>query len=419
MKMTRISIITIFTLGIFTDLICQVYNEYIMVDTTSNRANVLHSFLGEHKKAIIAHDKGRQVENPNSSPFKKNDEDFNYLRKSALEIIDSLSRDVDIVMINEKHHSGQYRLLLNDLLPILERNGYHLLGVEALKHDENNLNGRGYPVLESGYFTRETVFGRVLRNAVKNGYQVFPYEADMKKYQEEEGLENPMDKIFMQMNYRDSIQALNIHTFIEANVESGKVILYGGYDHFKKGYDYNWNTVGRLLTEKYGYKTLSLNQTMMSESSEKKFESPIYRDITVEEPSVFISKSPSRSLYNVEEVVRSFSGESKIVTNFDVLVFLPRTTYVKNRPNWLINFDGNQHYKIDYKDVCVDLPLIAIASKAEEEYNVAVPYDVIVVESWNDENYFLLPEGKYHVTMKGANGDSFVTEIRVGLEGEE
>ncbi len=411
--MIRTSLIILFVLGTFTGIFSQVYDEYQLVDTTSDRANVLYSFVGEHRNAIIAHDKGRYIEEPISSFTKGNDVELNYFRKSALEIIDSLSKDVEIIMINEKHHSGQYRLLLNDLLPILRSNGYNILGVEALRHDENDLNSRGYPVLESGYFVRETVFGRVLRNAINKGYQVFPYEADMKKYQEEDGLENPMDRIFMQMNYRDSIQALNIHSIIESNRERGKVILYGGYDHFKKGYDYNWNTVGRLLTEKYGYKTLSVNQTMMSESSEKKYEYSIYRNLTVEEPSVFVAKTPSKLLYNVEEVVRSMSGELRTVNNFDVLVFLPRTDYVEGRPNWLINFDGNQHYKIAYEDVCVELPLIAIASKVEENYDESVPYDVIVVRSWTDENKFLLPAGKYHVTLKGARGNTFITEIAV------
>lgn len=51
----------------------------------------------------------------------------------------------------------------------------------AFDQDEDTLlNERGYPLLSSGYYTQEPQFGNLVREALRIGYELFPYETQVR-----------------------------------------------------------------------------------------------------------------------------------------------------------------------------------------------------------------------------------------------
>src|SRR5690606_17052867 len=88
--------------------------------------------------------------------------------------IGSKSGDYRVVMVNEAHHKPQTRLLTLALLPELRARGFKYFAAETFGEEPLE---KGYPTKDSGYYTRDPVFAEIVREAVRLGYALVPYEA--------------------------------------------------------------------------------------------------------------------------------------------------------------------------------------------------------------------------------------------------
>ncbi len=115
-------------------------------------------------------------------------------------------------IINEAHHVPKHRAFTRSLLKELYANGYRYLGLEALF--DAAVNETKFPVIETGYYTKEPEFGNLISEALATGFTLFSYEASQGKNGKEREIE----------------QAENIQKFIENNPKA-KVLIHCGYAH--------------------------------------------------------------------------------------------------------------------------------------------------------------------------------------------
>ena len=171
----------------------------------------------------------------------------------AVDTIIALARDQRIVMVNEAHHDAHTRALTLALLPRLRAMGFTYFAAEALDEQDTSLMKRGYPVKSSGSeYLREPLYGDIVREAIKLGYVIVPYDS---------AGATPQD--------REDGQARNLYERVLAKDPKAKLFVHAGYAHIDK-------QPGRLgpvkpmamqLRELSGITPLSIDQTDIREDN--------------------------------------------------------------------------------------------------------------------------------------------------------
>jgi hypothetical protein len=135
----------------------------------------------------------------------------------AVNAIATLARDRRIVMVSEAHHDAHSRELTLALLPRLRAMGFSYFAAEALDERDTALMKRGYPINSSGSeYLHEPLYGDIVREAIRLGYRIVPYDADG----------TPQE--------RENRQAQNLYERIFARDPNAKLFVHAGYAHIDK-----------------------------------------------------------------------------------------------------------------------------------------------------------------------------------------
>lgn len=171
----------------------------------------------------------------------------------AVDTITELARDRRIVMVNEAHHDAHTRELTLALLPRLRAMGFTYFAAEALDERDTALMKRGYPVTSSGSeYLHEPLYGDIVREAIKLGYVIVPYDSAGATAQD-----------------REDGQARNLYERVLAKDSKARLFVHAGYAHIDK-------QIGRLgavkpmamqLRELSGITPLSIDQTDVREEN--------------------------------------------------------------------------------------------------------------------------------------------------------
>ena len=170
----------------------------------------------------------------------------------ALDTIVDLAAHRRVVMINEAHHDAHTRLLTLELLPRLRALGYTHLAIEALVEGDAALRRRGYPSGDSGSeYLREPVYGEIVREALRLGYVLVPYDPAGR---------DPDD--------RESQQARTLYDKVLAGNTNAKLLVHAGYAHIDKapGRLIRLQPMAARLQELSGLEPLSIDQTEIMET---------------------------------------------------------------------------------------------------------------------------------------------------------
>ncbi|HEV2539705.1 MAG TPA: hypothetical protein VGU03_08350 [Frateuria sp.] len=136
----------------------------------------------------------------------------------AVEAIAGLAAPHRVVMVNEAHHDAHTRLLTLELLPRLRALGFTHLAIEALIEDGDSLRKRGYPVAASGTeYLREPVYGQIVREALRLGYVLVPYDPAQSSPQQ-----------------REQSQARTLYEKVLSGDPQAKLLVHAGYAHIDK-----------------------------------------------------------------------------------------------------------------------------------------------------------------------------------------
>lgn len=349
------------------------------------------SFAGNYQQALIYADKAFR-KRTDTSNYKIS----NYTCLNATDAIDKLTLDKQVVMINEAHHVPMHRAFLCNILPILKKNGFKYLAIEAVDYSDRNLNRRKYPIQSTGFYIAEPNFGELLRTALSFNFTIVPYDdtttCDQNKY---------TDKNYC-YTQRDYKQALTINSILKKDPKA-KIVVYAGFDHILEMNDTSWIHMAQAFKQITGIDPFTIDQVTLSEKSMKQNENPYYRSFIDEQgknikaPFILTNKdslwvSPNRVGY------------------VDLQIFHPRTTYINNLPSWLVhNFEGKKrviYIKPNYKN-----KLLQVYNKYEylNEGIKAVPLINIIISN-NVSDKMTLPFSAKTTTLIIKEGDKIIFE---------
>lgn len=131
------------------------------------------NLLGNHRAALVDYDRQR----PRWERRDYADLPPDARSVPALAYIAERAASHRFVMVNERHHVSNDRLLTLALLLPLYEQGFRYLAAEALTPRMTDIGIRGYPLGQDGSsYVDDSVFGELLREAVALGFEIVPYE---------------------------------------------------------------------------------------------------------------------------------------------------------------------------------------------------------------------------------------------------
>lgn len=201
-----------------------------------------------------------------------------YQQVNAKQVIIEEAKNTSVVIINEAHHNSFHRQFTASLLQDLYDQGYRHLGLEALdnsKTKDSLLNERGYPIITSGYYTQDPNFSVFIREAIKIGFQLFPYDQNI-------GVNNKL---------REIEQAKNIYNYMK-DYPDDKFLIHCGFDHLFEGeYGRLWEkAMAERLKELSQVDPLTIHQTVYSHKSNRKNNHPLLKVFDPKESIVLKDK---------------------------------------------------------------------------------------------------------------------------------
>lgn len=241
--------------------------------------------------------KSLHFEIPNDEYLAKNDIAINAIKNSC--------SNTNLVMFNENHFNVKDRKLVRFLLKYFYQEGYRYLGLEALSENSKSLNDRGYPLISSGFYTREPEMGNLIRKACKMGFYVFGYDS--------------------LSGNRELNQAKNIYHRTFERDPKAKVIILGGFDHILEKEDkYSKKWMAYYFHELYGINPVTFSQTILKPN--KKIWLGLVKNDSISRKSTdyLISNNISDSIFT-NETEKTFSVDlpkSKFNKEYIVSIFL-------------------------------------------------------------------------------------------------
>jgi len=277
------------------------------------------------------------------------------VQTDAKKYIIEQSERYHFVLINEAHHSSQNRKFTMDLLRPLWEKGFRYLALETLAYQDDSLMLRGYPRMNTGYYTKDPVFGNLLREALSIGYSIVPYEAK--------------NDLLSDATSRDKEQAQNIFNSTWMKDSIGKVLVHAGYSHISEFASPSYEPMGFNLRQLVRRPILTIDQKSMSELDSDEVLNPYYlhalNHFNFSDPVVFLNDDGMPLV------------EPLNAAGIDVQVYLPRTVIIQGRPSWLISGE----YKIyDFPSEALSFTGDLLEILREEDDPLAVPVDAIVIE---------------------------------------
>lgn len=302
--------------------------------------------------------------------------DHDYSPRPALDAIALLARKYQVVYLNEAHNLPLTRTLTVQLLSKLRQQGFTYFGVETVYQTDTDLQSRGYPVAESGFYTREPISGEMVRTALKLGFKVFGYEA----------LSDATG------DAREAEQARNIYDTVFKHNPHARLVVEAGYAHIQKSGVYlGGSSMAEHLHKLTGIEGLAVEQTMMIPHSWAADDHPYYRAIwRAVNPKILVESEDNELtgysvryhlLHAAVPIVyeNRFGQPWTLRDGYDVSVIFPPQEIRDGRPTWLALGGLRQPYFISGDRCRRNFPCMVEARYADEGGD-AVPADRMVLD---------------------------------------
>jgi hypothetical protein len=256
-----------------------------------------------------------------------------------------------LVIINEAHEQPQHRAFIAQVAAALRREGFSIYAAETLlplAREE-----RAWPSADDGTYSREPIFGALLRDVRALGYRLFEYE-DLSTFDESLTQAESIAR-------REATQARNVQRILENNPEA-RVLLHVGHAHLLEQPDAQGNVwMAQRLKQATGIDPLTIDLTRYASANS---------DFAMCDPV----HTPS--------------------TNVDIRVASPAVSFENGRPAW------RQHAGHEVTPIPARLVnprhVTIIEARLWDEPDDAVPVDRVLLHP-GETLPLLLPPGRYRV----------------------
>lgn len=308
------------------------------------------SFIGDYKDAELGFSiEQKALADDSPSPLTQP----GWHAVPALDYIQQLAKNYRVVFLNEAHNIALTRTLTVRLLKPLRDEGFNVFAVETLyPNDIAALNKRGYPIVTSGFYTREPIYAEMVRTALKLGYKVIAYEADANHTGDA----------------REAQQAENLWTILK-NDPDAKLVVNAGYAHIQKtGQFLGAQSMAEHFIKDSGMDPLSVEQTILIPHQDHGMNHPDYEPIVEglhpTQPMVFINKE---------------GKPWSLRPGYDVSVIFPEQHFDLGRPTWADLWGARVAYTVN-GDVCQRHWPCMVAARYADEGDDAIPADRMVLD---------------------------------------
>lgn len=292
-----------------------------------------------------------------------------YEPRPAADVILEMAKDRKAVFFNEAHSAPITRALTIQLLAGLRAEGFDYFAAETLYATDKELNKRGYPTADTGFYTNEPLYGEMVRTALRLGYTVVAYDA------ENAGVGDP----------RERAGAENLYNQVFKKDPKARLVVNAGFAHVQKSGKYLGGTsMGEFFHKISGIDPLTIEQTMLIQHARPDQDHPYYLAVTsarhLRVPSVFVNGGKAWTLK---------PGQ------YDMSVFFPPQDS-SERPDWLRLGGLRVAYGVGGEMCNTHFPCLVEARYANEGAD-SIPADRIVLNVIDENapaaNRFLVGHG--------------------------
>jgi hypothetical protein len=363
------------------------------VDNAVNENNILQALLNiealarDHPQmtglaaqyfAIVSDAKRAEAAFISSSSFRS--PNTNYLPLEAIpatDLILNLATSTRVVIINEAHHISQHRAFTHQLMAALSERGYTHFAAEAFCTTCDEIAPRGIPLVTSGLYVLDPVFGDLVRQSVANGYELVSYE--MRPDQ----LEASYESMEARTEARERAQAENLAKFLRDNPDA-RVLVHVGFAHVVEGRLGNTELFASKLRAITGIDPLTIDQ----------FEGTPSAIAPSSDPPLYRAFQEKFGAPEIEMAFRNSISDPIGAYAVDVTVVHRRYDDKNGRPGWLSMKGYRTPRLINIEPL--DEPTLIRAFVCNEPPK-AIPMDQVVAAERNRQVWLMLPEGNYKI----------------------
>ncbi|MDE2154400.1 MAG: hypothetical protein KGJ32_00680 [Xanthomonadaceae bacterium] len=333
---------------------------------------------------------------------------------AAVDVIAKLAASRRIVMINEAHHDAHTRQLTLALLPRLRKLGFDYFAAEALLDTDPALMRRGYPTEASGtIYLHEPTYGRIVREAIKLGFKIVPYDVASDAAQQ-----------------RETGQADNLYRRVFAGHPGARLFVHAGYAHIDKA-------TGRLGTVRpmamqlrrlTGFEPLSIDQTRFLEQLPAADDAyrKLIGDFHPKVPTVLVNRASGKpwsddpAQHDISVILPPAAGRGALDSGVvqplaivsDTVRTQPMLAHFVNtqRPVWLARQSGRFPVRISTMLCRVVIPCVVDA------HAIGEPDDAIAVDRYtfthgDSASKLYLAPGRYRLRAWDVHGKTLSEQV--------
>ena len=338
------------------------------------------TFIGDYDGAAASFSIAQPTQNDDApSPL-----GGSWQARPAADVILEMAKDRKAVFFNEAHSAPITRTLTIELLAKLREQGYTYFAAETLYRTDKDLQQRGYPTPDSGFYVNEPLYGEMVRTALRLGYKIVAYDV------ENAGAGDA----------RELAGAQNLYHIFKQDPQA-RLVVNAGFAHIQKSGKYlGGSSMVEFFQKMSGVDPLCVEQTMLIPHALADRNHPYYSAVshaqTLTRPIVFVSGDQAWTLKPKQ---------------YDLSVFFPPFGSSQQRPDWAALNGLRVPYTVT-SDFCRgQLPCLVEARYADEHDDavaadralLSVPQDASSLErqlSGHEaapSRLFLRP-GKYRLT---------------------
>ncbi|MBK6942358.1 MAG: hypothetical protein IPH13_19445 [Planctomycetes bacterium] len=308
----------------------------------------------------------------------------------ALDAVLRLARDRRVVMFDEEHLSSRERAFMHLVLEGLREAGFTHLACETLAEDRA-LNERGHPVMTSGYYSKDPLYGDLLRRADALGFSFAMYEASPEEARPRPDDASPNDAT----NRREVAQAKKLATMLDD--PSARVVVFAGRHHIseaKAAAPGDWTPMAGVFAELTGVDPLTIDLIVLTERGRAIDDHPAWLEAHDEG---FLTDHPVMLFDAAGAPYTALPGM------IDAMVFFPRTRIVDGRPDWL-ELGGLRKRVWPVPESVVADDVVLMQAIVAGEGDDAVPMDQVVLGPGKARVALMLRSGEYLVRVVDRKG---------------